>query len=403
MGNRSGFPVLICPSRCTSPLSSQFWVANHDMLNLVGSDREFLQISFWYISFEHCGPWNALSVLQFCRAEQLEVAPSWWRSSGLRKRPNAIGENFGWIHFLSRDVHECNRQFLDSNKESILSVALSVLFRTTRITLHCPIHGSSPSIRLWMGCRRYFVANRLEVLVDEDDPRSSSRVREHGSFLLVSQLHVAIQTLWSRCLCPRAEWTIVHSRVSPFLFDLRLHFRLRLRLCLNVQQTLAHNWKPGLPVLTIGFLVFGWVCWKSFTTSSNFWTQFFHPVVFKGNLRRRSRWRIDFLENDFSRSHHDSLRDTKSWKRVMKDDCVRSCLIELQFFPLSKLFIHPVHRILLPFPLSLVQCKTWFGQMKLLRILTILIHGIHGCKEYRLSFPAKILSSRYQSWICDVV
>ena len=24
------------------------------------------------------------------------------------------------------------------------------------------------------------------------------------------------------------------------------------------------------------------------------------------------------------------------------------------------------------------------------------MHGIHGCKEYRLSFPARILSSRYQ-------
>ena len=46
-----------------------------------------------------------------------------------------------------------------------------------------------------MGCRGYFAANRLEVLLDEDDSRSSSRVREHGSFLLVSQLHVAIQTL----------------------------------------------------------------------------------------------------------------------------------------------------------------------------------------------------------------
>ena len=45
-----------------------------------------------------------------------------------------------------------------------------------------------------MGCRHYFVADRLEVLVDEGDSRSSSRVREHGSFRLVSQLHVAIQT-----------------------------------------------------------------------------------------------------------------------------------------------------------------------------------------------------------------
>ena len=46
-----------------------------------------------------------------------------------------------------------------------------------------------------MGCRRYFVASRLEVLLDEDDSQSSSRVREHGSFLLLSQLHVTILAL----------------------------------------------------------------------------------------------------------------------------------------------------------------------------------------------------------------
>ena len=46
MGNRNGFSVLICPSRCTSPRSSQFLVANHDILDLVGSDREFLRNFF---------------------------------------------------------------------------------------------------------------------------------------------------------------------------------------------------------------------------------------------------------------------------------------------------------------------------------------------------------------------
>ena len=58
-----------------------------------------------------------------------------------------------------------------------------------------------------MCCGRYFAANRLEVLLDEDDSWSSSRAREHGSSLLVSQLHVAIQTLWSQCVFPRAVWT----------------------------------------------------------------------------------------------------------------------------------------------------------------------------------------------------
>ena len=30
------------------------------------------------------------------------------------------------------------------------------------------------------------------------------------------------------------------------------------------------------------------------------------------------------LVRDFSSVHHDSLRDTMSWERVVEDDCVRS-------------------------------------------------------------------------------
>ena len=69
----------------------------------------------------------------------------------------------------------------------------------------------------------------------------------------------------------------------------------------------------------------------------------------------------------------------------MEDDSVRSSLIELQSFSLGKLYIDPIHRILVHFPLLLVRCKTWFGQIKLYWILVILVHGIHGCKEYSLS------------------
>ena len=94
------------------------------------------------------------------------------------------------------------------------------------------------------------------------------------------------------------------------------------------------------------------------------------------------------LVNNFFRFHHNHFRDFISWECFVKDDCVTSCLVVLQSFPLSKMFFDPIHRILVPFPLLLVRCKTWFGQIKLLRIPVILIHGIHGCKEYRLSFPA---------------
>ena len=112
MGDRWNLSALTRPSRCILLQSDQLWVARYDIVNLSESDRE----------------------------------------------------DVGWIDFLSRDVHKCNKLFLESN-------------------------------------------NRLEALVDEGDSRSSSRVREHGKFRLVSQLHVAIQTPWSRCLFPHVVWT----------------------------------------------------------------------------------------------------------------------------------------------------------------------------------------------------
>ena len=45
---------------------------------------------------------------------------------------------------------------------------------------------------------------------------------------------------------------------------------------------------------------------------------------------------------------------TISWERIVYDDCVRLCLIVLQSFPLSKLYVDPIHNVLMHFPLS---CK----------------------------------------------
>ena len=46
-----------------------------------------------------------------------------------------------------------------------------------------------------MGCRRYSAAIRLEMLLGEDDFRSSSQAVERGDVLLLSQLHVAVLEL----------------------------------------------------------------------------------------------------------------------------------------------------------------------------------------------------------------
>ena len=60
----------------------------------------------------------------FTMPSTMRSPPSWWHSSGLREHPIAIGEDVGWIHFLSRDVHKCNKLFLGSSKEGILCIAL---------------------------------------------------------------------------------------------------------------------------------------------------------------------------------------------------------------------------------------------------------------------------------------
>ena len=74
----------------------------------------------------------------------------------------------------------------------------------------------------------------------------------------------------------------------------------------------------------------------------------------------------------------------------MEDDCVRSCMIELKSLVLSKFDVDPIHHVLVSFPrFLLVPCKTWVGQVKLVRIFGFFVHEIHSRKEYCLSFLAQ--------------
>ena len=190
------------------PRSSQFWVANHDILGLVEIDREFHRNFFWDITSSRCGPHSTLSVLHF-------AVPSTMRSPLLddvvRDWENIQSP---FVKVLAGFAFNQDGSLLDSNTESILSIALLELFRITRITLHCPFHESLLLILYWMGCKRYFAANRLQVLLDADDSRSSCTC----SWTHLSQVHVTIQTLWSQFLFPRVVWTnrlVAHSQVSP--------------------------------------------------------------------------------------------------------------------------------------------------------------------------------------------
>ena len=64
---------------------------------------------------------------------------------------------------------------------------------------------------------------------------------------------------------------------------------------------------------------------------------------------------MHFLVNDFFRFHHNCFRDTMNWECIVEDNCVRSCLIELKSFLLTKFDVEPIQRILVHFPLF--ACK----------------------------------------------
>ena len=94
--------------------------------------------------------------------------------------------------------------------------------------------------------------------------------------------------------------------------------------------TWVWNWLVRLETSGLLLNLFFW-------SLSMFWTQFSFPVVFQGDLWWRPRWRIYFLVYDFSSFHPNNFRNAISWKCFVKNDCVRSSLVELQSFPQSKI------------------------------------------------------------------
>ena len=86
-------------------------------------------------------PLHTLSFSCARSAQRISVGISWMNQG-------VLGENRKRCHVsltLGTRSITFDLLFLDSKKEDSENIALLVLFRTTRITLHCPIHGSSLS------------------------------------------------------------------------------------------------------------------------------------------------------------------------------------------------------------------------------------------------------------------
>ena len=73
---------------------------------------------------------------------------------------------------------------------------------------------------------------------------------------------------------------------------------------------------------------------------------------------------LTFFFLDFSSFQSNNFWDTISWKRFLKDDCIRSSLIEFQSFLNRKIDVDPKNRVLMSLPCIVqVLCTTWYIQV----------------------------------------
>ena len=73
-------------------------------------------------------------------------------------------------------------------------------------------------------------------------------------------------------------------------------------------------------------------------------------IISQRDLRWRTRRQILPFKECFSAFQSFTSHNATCWKYPLKDDCVRSCLIELQsFFDDSQININPEYSLLMPF------------------------------------------------------
>ena len=106
--------------------------------------------------------------------------------------------------------------------------------------------------------------------------------------------------------------------------------------------------------------------------------------------------KFSFIQ-DFSSLQSHNFWNTISWKCSLKDNCIRSCLIECQSLFNRKVNINPKYRVLMPLPCTVhVSRSTWYREVNTFRIFMIFVSWINWQEEYCLS-SAQILTSRCQS------
>ena len=120
-------------------------------------------------------------------------------------------------------------------------------------------------------------------------------------------------------------------------------------------------------------------------------------IVFQRDLRWWTTRQVLFFIQFLSIFQSFSSYNAMGWKCSLKNDGIRSRLIELQSFSDRKINVNPKYTVLMSLPCILqVSRSTWYRVVDILWIFVTCISWINKQEECCLS-SAQILTSKYQS------
>ena len=182
-----------------------------------------------------------------------------------------------------------------------------------------------------MGCRHYFVVDLVEELVDEGDSRFFfTNSREFSACFTTESGNPGILKSMSTSFNIERSW-FASRQTTGFPVPSCLKNFFTKRTCFDFLRTgCSFFWGQ-----TTGFLrsimiwvwiwlvrleTFGLLSKFSPWSLTIFWIQFFHPIMFQGDLRWSPRWHVYFLVYDFSSFHPNNFRDYNK-PGVFREEC----------------------------------------------------------------------------------
>ena len=267
---------------------------------------------------------------------------------------------FFWIRCQSSIVRKCNKQFLDSQKEQWEHCTFGIISHNLN-------NSTLPNARII--AFELFAEWVVDVILLQIGMKCFAMRMIFDLFhkLLISEMY---------CFFHNCMWQSWYSEIN-FVLLFQIHQYGSLRTCLiffNMCKC-QHDPHTGLRVLDHWALCYGsirWVSWLIPTASESK----SHIQLTLQESVGGGRGHIYLLVYDFF------FRDTISWECIVEDDCITSWWDRTSILLSWASCISTKYTVswcLLHF--CLYDAETWFGQIKLMRIFVILIHGIHSCIE----------------------